>query len=198
MNLTTTEAVAALLSGAGDLSETRRTELSAVVVGVSGAAERYLGRLVLRQSRTEYHDVEAGQTMFRLRAFPVTALTNAWFDIEQDFATALTAGTDYFDPTLDESGLFETRYPLSSSRCPKALKVTYTGGMATDTDSFIAAYPDISHAVAVQCAHEWQRRGALGVSSINYPDGTTASMTPERWIPSVKQVLDWYRATRFA
>ncbi len=193
MNLTTVDRVLARIAADGDAKAATKTEIAAVIVAVSGAVEAYLERVTLRTARTEYHDVDRGQCRFRLRAYPVTVLTSVAFDTEQEWATALTAGTDYLSPLYDNGGTLVVRYPLSEYyESPGALKVVYTGGMATDTDSFVAAYPDIASAVDTQVSHEWQRRNALGVSSVSSPDGTTASLSFDRWIPSVKQVLDFH------
>lgn len=198
MNLTTAERVKLLIAAQGDMTETMQSELDAVIATVSGAVERYMGRLALRTARTEYHDAELNATRIGLRAYPVTTLTSVYLDTEQAFgSSALLTSSDYYSPLFNESGLLVFKFPLTVCG-PDAIKVTYTGGMATDTDAFIAAYPDLAGAVDQQAAHEWSRRGALGVSAINYPDGTTASMTAERWIPAVKQVLDHYRRVTFA
>lgn len=197
MNLSTVSAVKVLISASGNVRAENETEIAAVLAGVSGAVERYLDRYATRIARTVYLDIEPGQTIFRLPGVPVTALGGAWHDLDQDFASSSAlSSTDYYDPTLGSADAFRTKYPLASGVA--CLKLTYTGGMATDTDSFVTAYPDVSHAVATQTAHEWQRRTALGVSSISYPDGTTASLSFDRWIPSVKQVLDYYRRVTFA
>lgn len=195
MNLSTVDRVLALTSATGKATDETRAEVAAVLATVSGAVERYLDRFALRQARTEYHDVEPMQSRVRLRAYPVTTLTSVNYDPDQAFGstTAMTS-SDYYDPTLDVEGALVFRYPfMPSVPHSRALKVVYTGGMATDTDSFVAAYPDLAGAVDVQTSHEWQRRNALGVSSVSYPDGTTASLSLERWVASVKQVLDYYR-----
>jgi hypothetical protein len=195
MNLSTVARIRSYLGMAGQPNDANEAGLSAALATVSAAVERYLDRKATRIARTVYVDVEPMGTLYRLDAFPITALAGAWFDPDQDFGTdtALTS-TDYLDPTLGDRGVFQTKYPLSGGyRYPMALKLTFTGGMATDTASFVTDYPDIAGAVDVQSAHEWQRRNALGVSSISYPDGTTASLSFDRWIPSVKQVLDYHR-----
>lgn len=202
MNLSTVDRVRTLISASGDNGVKARAatdaEIGAVLATVSGAVEAYLDRYALATARTEYLDVAAGQRLFRLRAYPVTTLTGVWFDDEQSFgtSTALTS-TDYYSPLLDTAGVFETKYALSNARAPRSLKISYTGGMATDTDSFVDDFPDLAGAVDTQVSHEWQRRNALGVSSVSYPDGTTASLSFDRWIPSVKQVLDHYRRVTF-
>lgn len=197
VNLTTVERVKVLLSGKPDVKtdNPRDNELEAVIATVSGAVERYLHRSARAGTYTEYFDVDAGMTVFRLKAYPVTSFTSANFDPDQDFAsTTALSEDDYLDPAFDETGMFRLKFPLRVSYpCPRSLKVVYVGGMAADVDAFVEAYPEISGAVDVQVAHEWQRRGALGVSSMTYPDGTTASMTRDRWIASVAQVLDYYR-----
>lgn len=196
MNLSTTTRVLALISSKGTAPDNAETEIEAVLATVSGAVEAYLNRYVASSSRTEYFDVEPYQTVFRLRGVPVSSVSSVYFDEEQSFgsSTALTSD-DYYLPTLDSAGLLRIRFMLNTDvvQYPASLKVTYTGGMAADAASFVTAYPDIAGAVDVQVAHEWQRRNALGTSSVTYPDGTTASLTLDRWVPSVKQVLDYHR-----
>lgn len=195
MNLSTVDRVLSRMAATGNARDEARSEVAALLATVSGAVERYLDRRATRTSRTVYFDVEPCGTIYSLDAYPVTVMTGAWFDPDQAFGTGFElAASDYFDPTLDTQGVFQTKGPLSRyARHPRALKITFTGGMANDTDSFVAAYPDIAGAVDTQVAHEWQRRNALGVTSVSYPDGTTATLSFDRWIPSVKQVLDYYR-----
>lgn len=196
MNLSTTARVLALISSKGTAPANADTEVAAVLATVSGAVEAYLGRYVESTARTEYFDVAPLQRIFRLRGAPVSSLASIYFDEEQAFgsSTALVS-TDYRLPTLDPTGALWMRFVLNSGpdTLPRSLKVTYTGGMATSAANFVTNYPDLAGAVDVQASHEWQRRNALGVSSISYPDGTTASLSFDRWIPSVKQVLDRYR-----
>lgn len=197
MNLTTPDRVRTLIAASGDNGQKRResldAELSAVIATVSAAAEAYMDRHALRTSRTEYHDATPGMRLLRLKGYPVTTLTSVYYDEDQAFAaSSLMTSDDYYDVTLDDTGALRFKWPFAYEY-PRSIKVVYTGGMATDTDSFIDSYPDIAGAMDMQAAHEWQRRGAMGVSSVNHPDGTTVSMTSDRWIAAVKQVLDYYR-----
>lgn len=196
MNLSTTARVLALISSKGTAPDNAETEIAAVLASVSAAVETYLNRYTEATSRTEYLDVDPYQRVFRLRASPVSAVSSVYFDEEQAFGseTALVA-SDYYLPTLDATGRLVMRFALNSGAdpIPRAVKVTYTGGMAASASAFVTAYPDIAGAVDVQTSHEWQRRNALGVTSVSYPDGTTASLSFDRWIPSVKQVLDYHR-----
>lgn len=195
MNLSTVARVKALITSTGTANAGTDAEIAVVLATVSEAVEAYLDRETTAAAKTEYFDIEPWTAMVRLRAFPVSALTSVHYDEDQVFGSdTLLTSSDYYDPTLDRRGSLRFKVPFTPSDTrPNALKVIYTGGMAADAASFVTAYPDIAGAVDVQTAHEWQRRGALGVSSINYPDGTTASMTFDRWIPSVKQVLDHHR-----
>lgn len=193
MNLSTVARVKAVITSAGSASTAADAEIAAILATVSGAVERYLARGVESMARTEYFDVEPCTRLIRLHAFPVTVLTSVHFDPDQAFgsSTALTS-TDYTNPVLDDQGLMTFRFPFVSVG-RRALKVVYTGGMAASAAAFVTAYPDIAGAVDTQTSHEWQRRNALGMSSVSYPDGTTASLSFDRWIPSVKQVLDYHR-----
>ena len=195
MYLSTVSRVLALVSSHSSAPSNAEREIEQVLATVSGAVERYMDRTVTAASVTEYLDVREGQTIFRLKAYPVTAVASVYFDDLQAFGagTAIDS-TYYFNPVYESAGMFRMRAPLLRfGVAPRSLKITYAGGMAADADAFIVAYPDISGAVDVQTSHEWQRRNALGVSSISYPDGTNASLSFDRWIPSVKQVLDYHR-----
>lgn len=93
-----------------------------------------------------------------------TALTYAHTLAQADEVIVSPTGDaeDSGDYTLDgtASGLLYLDWTFSAG--PKALKVTYTGGMATTTATFMTAYPDLSHAVAEQVAYDYRMRDAIG------------------------------------
>jgi hypothetical protein len=130
-----------------------------------------------------------------MRAFPVTTLTSVYLDVDQAFGadTALTSD-DYFNPTLSNDGIFALKlWPaVGEVDAPSALKVTYTGGMGTTTANFISGYPDIAHAIDLQCAHIYHTRNYAGTLSQSGDSGSVSIQTVD-WLPEVKATLDRYR-----
>ena len=205
MDLTTVELVRMrLLSGGmitgAELQDDNASAVAQVIVEVSAAVEAYLDRDVQSGvSRTEYFDVERGQTMFPLRAFPVASVTGVWLDQDQAFGseTALTS-TDYFNPVLDTRGILRMRSPIVwtmpgvEDRWSKSLKVTYTGGMAADVSEFVASFPDLASAVTTQVIYQFQRKRDLGNVSLS-GDGGTVTLQVSQWSPDVETTLRRHR-----
>lgn len=197
MDLTTTTRVENLILATGTPPAWTTTAIGQLITEVSAAVERYLDRYAQSGvSRTEYLDVEAGQRLFRLRAYPVASMTSVSFDPEQVFGsdTVIDSG-DYFSPLYNSSGVLRFPYDLNppdTATLPDCLKVVYTGGMASSTANFITSYPDIAGAVDKQVAFLYQNRNNLGVSSVS-GDAGSISIGAEAWLPQVKVVLDQYR-----
>lgn len=150
MDLTTPTRVANILIP----GQTPTAQFSSVVAPfitmASVMVENYLNRSITIGEYTEYFDVNLSDRVFRLRAYPVTAVSTVRYDTEQqwDSSTIITAD-QYRSPVYDPNGLLTLvagrAVPLGFAA--RALKVVYTGGMATDTANFIATWPMISTVV---------------------------------------------------
>lgn len=205
MDLTTRERVSSILFGGtidanAEPGDAQSIALLVLVESVSAACERYLDRYVQSGiSRTEYLNVEGGQTLFTLRAYPVASVTGVWFDLNQTFAASTQlSSTDYFSPIIDERGLLRLRYTLLDDwyqiPAPATLKVTYTGGMAASTQAFIATYPDLASAIDRQVIYEFKRKNDPGSLSISSEAGSVA--IPEvHLLRSTIEALDRHRRT---
>jgi hypothetical protein len=165
--------------------------IAQMITATSAAAEAFLDRVALAAAQTEYLDVEAGQTTWSLRAFPVTTFTSAHYDPDQSFAsdTALET-TDYYDPTKGRTDALRLKVPLIYGTPDvveyASLKVVYTGGMATTTAAFIAAFPDLAMAVEIQVVHDYLRRLDIGTVGEITP---RASQVADFWIDEAKALL---------
>lgn len=71
---------------------------------------------------------------------------------------------DVLDASGKDIGILWFDFLLSSGA--NALKVTYTGGLAADTDTFMSNYEDLANAVAAQVAYEWMIRAEKGFSDM--------------------------------
>ena len=193
MDLTTTARVKANLGGIS--SSASDSLIDGIVTDVSYRFERYMRRQVLRQAATATFPASRFSTILSLPAYPVTSITSIKYATHpSEFADATAmAATEYVLEDQD-AGLvrFLVEMPLLDDRRPGYLQVVYTGGMAEDTDDFIATYPDVARAADVQCAYEFQRRNSPGGNATN-DGGSTAFDGPLGLLESSRQALTPYR-----
>lgn len=196
MNLTTYTRVGVLVVPGETPPASFQSVVGQIIAGVSAAVEQFLGRLIESKSRTEYLHVDEGCKMFRVSAWPVTSVTSIHFDPNQVFGSdTLLTSDDYFNLTTGDSGVLVMKQPIYSPVpfAPASLKIVYTGGMASTTDLFASAYPDIAHAVDLQCAYLYHTRNAVGTTSSSGDSGSY-SLQPSDWLPEVKTILERHRA----
>lgn len=185
----------------GSVPDHKVNTLRNLIIGVSAAAEKFLDRYAHKAVRTEYFDVRPYQRRFRLMGYPVTAVSRVNFDPDQGWAaTEDIEAADYLSPVYDECGVLEVKYDLVTAGrgCSRALLVSYTGGMATDTEAFVKDYPDIAAAVDQQVAFLFHRRNDLGASSLTTERGTVSVPDVKPWLPAVRAVLVRHRRIPFA
>lgn len=191
MDLTTLARVKAQLGKTDTADDAALTE---IITNVSRRMERYMGRDAYLVERTEYLNLRAGQTSLRLRGLPVSAVASVYYDPTSVFGddTLLTATTDYVVDAESERLTLRTKPVFDATR---ALKVTYTGGMAADVPGLVSnGYGDLVQAATNQVISEWKRHalGGVNVESASGPGGSV-SYTRDGWLRSVEDVLDRYR-----
>jgi len=160
MELTTLAKVKALMGYTGTSEDVALTQL---VTSVSDRVSRALRRETEAAERTETTRlVRTGKTV-TLCAFPVTAVASVKFSSTGDF-TDIDALVEFEDYSVDlEQGTI-TLSVSTSGKFPTA-QVVYTGGMATDTATFITDYAGLSAAVDMQIQLEAKRRQTVGSTS---------------------------------
>jgi len=194
MLITTKDNIKALLGSNSSTNDDLLLE--AFALSVSAAVEKYIARGVETTERTEYHDVEAGQSYFLLKAYPVdTAESIAVYnDSGRTFGTAL--GSSNYTVLGDLGGLSIDGYSLIDG--PRVLKVVYTGGLAATQEALEAAYPDIEMAARIQGAAWFERRKSLSTASVSVA-GSSVSVGGELdFLPQVKSLLVQYRRDSYA
>lgn len=170
MNLTTLEKVKSRLSKG---YEGHLAFLNQLIEEVSVYVEGWIDRTVQTGTVTETFDVSESQRLVQLAAYPVTSITSVSNDTSRTF-TSYSASTGY---VVDSNGLLKFDYSLIPGN--QVLRVVYVGGMAATTAAFVAAYPDISGAVAMQVSYAFMRRTDLGGVSWNSGGGIGASSIGE-------------------
>jgi len=173
------------------------TAIARLITYVSAQAQALLGRHVWIESRTEQLAVKPRQRSFQLVGYghedsEVKSVKNSWRRAWSSVSDKDETGY-FFDPA---TGLLRFDSYLEAGF--GALLVEYSGGMADGTVSFVAAYPDISGAIAQQVGHLWQRRGELGIQDVSFQGGTVAAgEEAARWLKMPKATILRYRRGQF-
>jgi hypothetical protein len=197
MDLTTVTRVKA--TGQGFSGTDQDTLLAQIVAQVSAAAEKYMDRGIEYTSRTEYFNIEPGQTVVRLHAFPAIANVAVYNDTAHQTGsyTQFPASTQM---DASQYGIDTARGLLIFDQTPpqpgaNVLKVTYTGGMsatATSAANFIAAFPDIASALDLWAVYVCNQAKQPGVNSVSI-DGASAAITVFTMPTVTRDTLNAYR-----
>ena len=124
----------------GIKSDAAKAKVSTLLNGYSYLFADVLDRKVKRRERTEYYDVDQHNMILWLPAWPIGLDSNgdplvALYNdagVTPSYSTALTYLTDYrVYPNEEDQGRVEFIRELLEG--PQALKVVYTGGLATKT-----------------------------------------------------------------
>lgn len=132
-----------------------------IIRTVSIRVEKYLGRILLKGSKTEVFDVHPRQQIFRLKAWPIDTgeTVTVKNDTDQDWtgATAIEE-INYVVAPIYGRLQFKSYSVLEG---PQALQVAYTGGLAADEDD---VPDDIAQLARMYCGEIWRRRGKLSAT----------------------------------
>lgn len=198
MDLTTATRVAAILIPGSTPTQQYSAVIAPFITMVSGMIENYLNRNITIAEYTEYFDVNLSDRVFRLRAYPVTSVSTVRYDTEQvwDSSTIITPD-QYRSPVYDPNGLLTLvagrAVPLGFAA--RALKVTYTGGMATNTANFIANFPVIATIADRMVAQYYVSRDVV-VPIMQQAQPTPTPARPaysDAYMKSLYRELDEYR-----
>lgn len=185
MYITTKENIKQLISktDAGD-----DVILNAIALGLTTRFEQFADRLVeIIADRVKYFDIEAGQEIFLLPAFPVSACS-VWNDEDRSWNTQLDSGVYTFLGDLGE--LVVDDYSLVTGA--KKLKVQFTGGMAASQTALQTAYPDLEMACRIQGAFLYEKRQRLGAKGQSVAGGNVIYDSKVELLPEVREVWNIY------
>lgn len=168
--------------------------LGRIISDVSARFERHLGRGSYQTRRTEYFDVDRGQQIFALYAFPNITISTITNDSAREWSTGDLSSDSY--AVDDENGLIQVdRTWLAGG--PQVLRVIYTGGLATGTTGLIADYPDLAHACDLQVMYQFRRRNDLAHTSVSMGGTSVGYVDPLDLLPAVREMLGQRARVRF-
>ncbi len=190
MDLTTSAAVEALIDY-GPAATSLDTVIPQLITSVSGRVATAVARHVETVERTEDVQLYAGERVAQLRGVPISSVSEVLASTDGTFSgDALVEGEDY--RVEKATGIVRLLNP--NPYLSQEIRVTYTGGMAADTASFVAAYPGLAGAVAMQVANELKRRTNPGGSTTFQGGG----MTFDGSLRNLKQLDEEIDAHRLA
>lgn len=182
---------AATKAFAGITGSSRDTEIDYLLYSVSASIERYLNRGVERFERTETYDVDPGQRVWALGAYPVTATSSVSHDSNRSFGSGTAIATADYDVDT-ELGLVRLDYDLPPGR--GYLRVVYTGGMAASLQALRSYYPEVELACQVQIKEILHRQTVgFGPGMSVSEGGASVSWPAAELSPEVKRMLDHLR-----
>lgn len=206
LDLTTLARVKAALN-LQDVNTTRDAAISAHITAVSTEFAGRMKRWTKSERRTELCSFSAGRKSIVLRGAPMTLVHKVELSASDDFSasTPLVAGTDYhLDLRLGLVHLRVTpdavrRSPSRWPEFPAQARVEYTGGLAVDTATLVANYPDLAGACDQQVIYLFQRtsKNALGSNSVLGANGETKFEGVYKLLPTVEATLDRYTRRTF-
>lgn len=177
------------------------TLIGEAIDAVSATVERYLGRHVKEEARTEYLAVDSvTRSRLWLKGFPVD--TGQPFEVRYDpdevfgSDTILTVDDEYVLRAGGKRG--EIRFKIALQEGP-TVRVTYTGGMVDPgggsfEDAVVATFPDIANAVTQQVVTVFQTAPVPYVRSVGSQGGGDMQVFSQAaLIPQVKQALAPHR-----
>jgi len=166
------------------------TWLGNTITSWSKRAETLMARKVTTATYTEFLDVDRGQRVFSLKAFPVSSISS----VQSDYARAFTAtaiSSSLYSCQTGTGLLRLDQYDPDSG--PGSLKVIYRGGMAPSAASFVTAFPEIAEAIDQQVQYAFTRRKNPGRTAVSVGQDSVNYLGPVDWLPHVKSVLMSHR-----
>lgn len=134
--------------------------INSFVLAVSAAVEKHLMRFIETVERTQYFDVERSSKEFYLEAYPISAIA-VYNDYARGFTSAISA--DNYSIRGGNGRLVIDKQTLEEGY--DALKVVYTGGLASSQSALQSAYPDIEMAARIQCALWYKSKDIINLTS---------------------------------
>ena len=145
-----------------------------------------------------------GTGVLHMKLFPITSITSIHEDSERAFGSGtLVDSTEYYCAgDAADRGLIireaSWKRELTGSyhntwlRGIDIIKVTYSGGYAV-TSGVTGVPDDLQRVIAQQVAYLYNRRTALGITSVSGGEGSQSFTGDYEFLPEVKRGLQKYR-----
>lgn len=190
MDLSTLERVKTVLKfKPGVDTPDQDAQLLQLLAAVSAHAEKLMDRVTLIGNQVEILDARCEQRVFSLRAYPVVSISEVLEDSGLgDFSTSATIPTANHRLNKRNGIVMLAWWDVRGGS--QSIRVTYNGGMASSSEAFAVAYPDIAGAIDLQVAMQYRRLPTLGTSGTNFGQGGSVQLAEKiTWLPTVLDVI---------
>lgn len=158
--------------------------LQAIVDAVDGDIKDYTGRAL--ESATFTITLNGRETdKIEVPNTPITAVSAVSVSGVAYSAAADSQGTGWM---FDDDFVYLVGVTRGFVRGNRNVIITYTGGYAVGT----AQLKRLAQAAVEQCVYQYKRRNWVGEVSKNLGGGQTVTHEREKWLPSVKRVIDTF------
>lgn len=144
--------------------------LNLAIPAVSALIEQFLRRHLKTEARTEDYDVEPRSKVIYLQGWPVESspAPQLFSDVNREFGAGTEVDADEYVIDLQD-GVIDFVRGINSVyvRGRRVLRVTYTGGMAIDSDTLIANFPTVAFAADLAVMHYFERRNTISGQQIS-------------------------------
>lgn len=154
LELTTAAKVKAMKGISGTSEDALIADL---ILEVSQEAEEYLRRYTLSTARQEVYELRVNQRYLSVDGFPIVGsrAIAVQYASTRDFSSIETLDSSLYSVLAAEGQIHF--HSIETNLNPGFVQVSYTGGMAADTDTFVATYPRIAGAVTREVLNRWNR-----------------------------------------
>lgn len=133
--------------------------LTRVIAAVSAAILNWLGREAQTATYTETFDIEPGQRVWTLKAYPIDSVTSVKIDHNREFgaATAIDS-SDYVVLSGRARGAVKLLYDEAPG--DQVVQITYQGGMGSTTQQLVSGFPEVEAAAQLWASAIVKKRKA--------------------------------------
>lgn len=168
--------------------------LNQLIADYSAVFETYLGRRSTNGSYREQFDVEPGQGVIVLDAYPNVSVASVYNDSGREFSGSTISAADYHVDSPNGLVQFDK---VSLVPGYGSVLINWTGGLGTTTTALVRDFPDLAHACDIQVAHHFRRRDSLGSTGQSLGAGNVSWEGAMNLLPTVKDILDKRKRVRF-
>lgn len=189
LELTTLERLEAYGSFATTVSDANKTLLSNMIKSVSQRMADYCYRSFLKQSYTEARILRGSR--FPLVNTPVDSIASVSVAESGRRADLLAISSTQYEISPDKNGINVWDIARGS-----LVEVTFTGGLAADTASLIAAYPALEGACLLQTTSLFKRHTMPDRTTTDLGNGSSSWVGEYDLLEEVRDTLDQQYSAR--
>ena len=187
--LTTLERLKAYAQIKADARADADAVLASMILSVSQKFEQYCSRLFAVEERIETGTLQCGT--FLMSHVPVQSIAQVRYS--QSGRRSELIGLSESDYQIGADGWSVDVFDVIPGGM---IEVTYTGGLADDTDAVISDHPALEDACKMQCTSLWKRHTIPDRSGMTLGTGDTSWTAEYGLLKDVKSILDQNYNTR--